>query len=142
MQIFDMLNPLKRSTNPGQAEKYRVEPYAVAADIAGGEVHGGRGGWTWYTGAAAWTWRLGVEEILGMQLRDGKLLINPSIPSQWTGLSAIYRQPKGSIKIIVERRKDGPDGPLELYVDGKVHSGMEVAFPLDGSQKEVQVRNA
>ncbi len=142
MQIFDMLNPLKRSTNPGQAEKYRVEPYAVAADIAGGEVHGGRGGWTWYTGAAAWTWRLGVEEILGMQLRDGKLLINPSIPSQWTGLSAIYRQPKGSIKIIVERRKDGPDGPLELYVDGKVHPGMEVAFPLDGSQKEVQVRNA
>ena len=142
MQIFDMLNPLKRATSPDQAEKYRVEPYAVAADIAGGDVHGGRGGWTWYTGAAAWTWRLGVEEILGMKLRNGKLLINPSIPSQWSGLSAVYRQPNGSIKIIVERRKDGPDVPLELYVDGRAHSGMEVAFPQDGSQKEVQVRIA
>lgn len=140
MQIFNMLNPLKRATNPEQAEKYRVEPYAVAADIAGGETHGGRGGWTWYTGAAAWTWRLGVEEILGMKLRNGKLLIDPSIPSQWNGYCAVYRQPTGSIKITVERRKDGPDVPVKIVVDGVVQTGMEVAFPEDGSQKQALVR--
>ena len=142
MKIFNMLNPIKRATDPGQAEKYRAEPYAVAADIAGGEAHGGRGGWTWYTGAAAWTWRLGVEEILGMKLRNGKLLINPAIPSQWSGYSAVYRRATGSIKIIVERQKEGQDVPLELYVDGMAHPGMEVAFPRDGSQKEVLLRIA
>ncbi len=142
MRIFDMLNPVKRVGNPEEAEKYRVEPYAVAADIAGGKVHGGRGGWTWYTGAAAWTWRLGVEAILGLELRDGKLCINPSIPSEWDGFSAVYRQPKGSVKITVDRRKDLQNGPWELVVDGKKQTGQEITFPVDGSQKEVIVRLA
>ena len=142
MRIFDMLNPVKRVGNPEEAEKYRVEPYAVAADIAGGKVHGGRGGWTWYTGAAAWTWRLGVEAILGLELRDGKLCINPSIPSEWDGFSAVYRQPKGSVKITVDRRKDLQNGPWGLVVDGKEQTGQEITFPVDGSQKEVIVRLA
>jgi cyclic beta-1,2-glucan synthetase len=140
MRIFNMLNPLKRVESAEQAETYRVEPYAVAADIAGGEAHGGRGGWTWYTGAAAWTWRLGVEEILGLKLRNGKLAINPSIPSQWNGYSAIYRQPTGSISIILERRKDGRGGGVEFVVEGVAQTGQEVTFPRDGSQKHVLVR--
>lgn len=142
MQVFNMINPVKRVGNTEEAEKYRVEPYAVAADIAGGKVHGGRGGWTWYTGAAAWTWRLGVEEILGLELRDGKLCIDPSIPSQWDGFSAVYRQPKGSVKITVERRKDLQDMPLELVVDGREQTGREVTLPVDGGQKDVLVRIA
>ena len=142
MQIFNMLNPVKRVGNPEQAEKYRVEPYAVAADIAGGAVHGGRGGWTWYTGAAAWTWRLGIEEILGLELRNGKLLVDPAIPSQWNGFSAVYRQPTGSLKITVERRTDDRDLPVQLVVDGEDHSGLDVKFPLDGGQRNVLVRIA
>jgi cyclic beta-1,2-glucan synthetase len=142
MQIFNMISPVTRVGNPEQAEKYRVEPYAVAADIAGGAVHGGRGGWTWYTGAAAWTWRLGVEEILGLELRDGKLFINPSIPSHWSGFSAVYRQPKGSVKITVERRNDRQDAPLELIIDGEEQAGREVTLPVDGGQKNVLVRIA
>ncbi|AMO73315.1 cellobiose phosphorylase [Sphingorhabdus sp. M41] len=140
MQIFNMLSPLKRAKNPEQAEKYRVEPYAVAADIAGGETHGGRGGWTWYTGAAAWTWRLGVEEILGMKLRNGKLVINPSLPDQWSGYSSVYRQPRGTINLTVERRKDGQDIAMEIVVDGMVQNSLEVSFPRDRRQKEVIVR--
>lgn len=35
---------------------YKVEPYALAADIYAGD-NLGRGGWTWYTGAAGWFWR-------------------------------------------------------------------------------------
>jgi len=142
MEIFNMLNPVKRVGNPEQAEKYRVEPYAVAADIAGGAVHGGRGGWTWYTGAAAWTWRLGVEEILGLKLRDGKLLVDPAIPGQWNGFSAVYRQSAGSLKIRVERRTDDRDLPVQLVVDGEDHSGLEVTFPSDGGQRNVLVKIA
>jgi len=140
MQIFNMLNPVRRVRTPDQAEQYRVEPYAVAADIASGDVHGGCGGWTWYTGAAAWTWRLAVEDIAGLTLRDGKLCINPSIPDQWNGFSAIYRQPTGSVKITVERRKD--DLPTALIVDGEEQTDREVTFPVDGSQKSVLVRIA
>ncbi|WP_373492156.1 GH36-type glycosyl hydrolase domain-containing protein [Parasphingorhabdus sp.] len=142
MQIFDMLNPVKRVGNPEQAEKYRVEPYVVAADIAGGATHGGRGGWTWYTGAAAWTWRLGVEEILGLKLRKGKLIISPSMPSEWNGYSAVYHQPTGALDITVERRKAGSNIPVEILVEGVEQTSLEVEFPKDGSQKKVLVRIA
>ncbi len=35
-------------------EKYRVEPYVLAADVYSHPQHIGRGGWSWYTGAAGW----------------------------------------------------------------------------------------
>ena len=46
---------------PRTAERYRVEPYVLAGDVYRCPPWVGRGGWTWYTGAAAWAWRLGVE---------------------------------------------------------------------------------
>ena len=30
-----------------EAERYRVEPYVVAADVYAHPMHVGRGGWTW-----------------------------------------------------------------------------------------------
>lgn len=140
MEVFNMLNPVRRVTDMEQAEKYRTEPYSVAADIAGGDMHGGRGGWTWYTGAAAWTWRLGIEEILGLKLREKMLQINPSIPTEWDGYSAIYRQPSGSLAVKVERRKSGGAMPIELIVDGVKQASLDVAFPKDGSEKQVLVK--
>jgi len=35
-----------------QIEVYKVEPYVMSADVYGAPPHSGRGGWTWYTGAA------------------------------------------------------------------------------------------
>ncbi|WP_417622501.1 GH36-type glycosyl hydrolase domain-containing protein [Parasphingorhabdus sp.] len=141
MEVFNMLSPIKRVQNREQAERYRVEPYVVAADIAGGRQHGGRGGWTWYTGAAAWTWRLGVEEILGLKLRHGKLVINPCLPGDWDGYSAILRQPGGSIALKVERHAAG-DKVGKLVVDGVAQSLSEVQFPVDGSERNVIIRMA
>ena len=31
------------------------------------EPHTGRGGWTWYTGAAGWFYKVGFEHILGFK---------------------------------------------------------------------------
>ena len=51
--LFDWINPIRHASMRESAEYYRTEPYVVAADIAGVPQHLGRGGWTWYTGAAA-----------------------------------------------------------------------------------------
>ncbi|MDR3085059.1 MAG: hypothetical protein LBU47_01975 [Christensenellaceae bacterium] len=59
-------------------EEYKAEPYVAAADIYSGP-NAGRGGWTWYTGAAAWLWRAAVEGVCG--LRGGELL--PCAPEPW-----------------------------------------------------------
>jgi cellobiose phosphorylase len=40
---------------------YRAEPYVLAADVYANPEHYGRGGWTWYTGAAGWYYRVAAE---------------------------------------------------------------------------------
>src|SRR3546814_3949848 len=64
MSLFDRINPVRHASTRESAEHYRTKPYVVAADIAGVAPHLGRGGWTWYTGAAAWPWRLALAAIL------------------------------------------------------------------------------
>ena len=70
-RIFRLLNPTLRARTAADAARYRVEPYALAGDIYSSAPWVGRGGWTWYTGAAAWMWRLGIEAILGLRKRRG-----------------------------------------------------------------------
>ena len=139
MDIFNMLSPVRRSENREQAEQYLVEPYASAADISGGYPHGGRGGWTWYTGAAAWTWRLAVEEILGLKQTNGKLYVNPALPTEWPGYTAKIRGAGGVISLKVQKTEARTEQP-EILVDGKAYSGMVFDFPRDGSERKVEIR--
>ncbi len=53
VELFHMLNPINHSRTPAAVERYKVEPYVVAADVYTHPAHIGRGGWTWYTGSAA-----------------------------------------------------------------------------------------
>ncbi len=140
MRIFNMLNPIARTMDRPSAEHYRGEPYVVAGDIAAGERHGGRSGWTWYTGSAAWTWRFAVEGILGLNLSDGRLSIDPRIPRGWTGYEARIRRGGGILNIRVEN-PDGVAGRrVELIVDGDSHPETEIQFPEDGVERNVVAR--
>ncbi|WP_250487466.1 GH36-type glycosyl hydrolase domain-containing protein [Caballeronia sp. GaOx3] len=86
--LFSLLNPVNHSRTPTETERYKVEPYVVAADVYSVAPHVGRGGWTWYTGSAGWMYRAGVEGILGIR-RDGDfLVVNPCIPDSWPGFEA------------------------------------------------------
>ncbi len=51
----------------GDAEKYKLEPYVLPADI----YADGRGGWSWYTGSAAWFYKIMTEVIMGIRFTDG-----------------------------------------------------------------------
>jgi len=52
-----MLNPINHSSTRAAIQRYKVEPYAVSADVYSQAPHVGRGGWTWYTGSAGWMYR-------------------------------------------------------------------------------------
>ncbi len=62
-RILTMLNPIYHTTTPLQVARYQVEPYVVAADVYAdpdGRIEG-KGGWTWYTGAAGWLQQVAQE---------------------------------------------------------------------------------
>ncbi|KAA5604003.1 glycosyl transferase [Roseospira marina] len=87
-ELFAMLNPITHARRHDDVQRYKVEPYVVAADVYSQPPHVGRGGWTWYTGSAAWMYRAGVEGILGLRREGRDLVVDPRIPDTWPGFEA------------------------------------------------------
>src|SRR5678815_4329678 len=65
MELFHMLNPINHMRTTEDTERYRAEPYVVAADVYAHPMHVGRGGWTWYTGSAGWMYQAAIQSLLG-----------------------------------------------------------------------------
>ncbi|HBL85441.1 MAG: hypothetical protein A2Y17_04545 [Clostridiales bacterium GWF2_38_85] len=61
VELFNALNPAIRCRDEKLAKAYKIEPYVLAGDIYANPQHMGRGGWSWYTGAAAWYYRALLE---------------------------------------------------------------------------------
>lgn len=131
-EIFDRLNPAKHTGAPDELALYGTEPYAMAADISGGTEHLGRGGWTWYTGAAGWSYRLATEHILGIRLEAGKIRLAPCLPPDWDGYTATLRG-RGTIALQVHRT-----GSKGFSVNDVPCQPKALDFP--GIGREVRVR--
>ena len=135
--VFSMINPLLRSNDAAKAALYRIEPYAVAGDIAAAPPHAGRGGWSWYTGAAAWSWRLAVEGILGLKQEDGIWHVAPSLPRDWPGFEATLQCGGQAIELKVDRDPADADHYI-LTVDGKQQTDSALRCPASTALNEVQ----
>jgi cyclic beta-1,2-glucan synthetase len=136
-RMFKLLNPINHALTPEESRRYKVEPYVVAADVYGVAPHNGRGGWTWYTGAAGWMHRAGVEGILGIRREGEWLIVDPCISSQWPGFEATINlgetryairvenpaQANNGIKtaLLDEQALDCADGYVRLALDGERH---------------------
>jgi cyclic beta-1,2-glucan synthetase len=118
LEVFSMLNPIRRSSTRAEVQRYKVEPYVVAADVYSAPPHEGRGGWTWYTGSAGWLYRAGLEWILGLRLRGDQLQLAPCIPQEWPGFTVHY-QHRGTPYVIRCARKPAASARVQLTVDGQ-----------------------
>lgn len=138
--IFDIINPIRRATDPEGAALYAREPYAVPGDVTGPGGVVGQGGWSWYTGAAGWTWQLAVTAILGISLKAGTVTIAPCLPKDWGWAEVTIAGDDGRLEI----RIDDPDhlgsGELSVCVDGKPRKRHVVRLPGAGRTRSVHVR--
>ncbi|MCI0412147.1 DUF3131 domain-containing protein [bacterium] len=117
-ELFQTVNPIKRTDNFDKAWQYRLEPYAVAADIYSHPNHIGRGGWSWYTGSAAWLYRACLEYILGFRLQGESFSVQPALPSDWPGYRMRFRNGDRVYEIAVERKGT----KLSVKIDGEESS--------------------
>jgi cyclic beta-1,2-glucan synthetase len=135
--LFSLLNPINHASTRADVQRYKVEPYVVAADVYSVAPHVGRGGWTWYTGSAAWLYRAGIEAILGFRLQGAFLCLAPCIPKAWPGFEIAFKYRSARYEIAIENPagvgsgvsyaelddKALPDGPtrVPLVDDGETH---------------------
>ncbi len=138
-RIFDIINPIRRSATPEQAEAYMREPYVLTGDVAGPGKNLGKGGWSWYSGAAGWTWQLGVEGILGVKLDCGKIVLNPCLPSHWDDAELELKGSFGTMSVRIENPDHVCQGIAEIIVNGRRHANRPITLPKGGKNKEVVV---
>jgi cyclic beta-1,2-glucan glucanotransferase len=149
MELFHMLNPINHMRTPEGVERYRVEPYAVAADVYAHPMHVGRGGWTWYTGSAGWMYQAAIEGLLGLRRAASTFAMNPCIPSTWPKYSLEWRigrtryritviNPQRLCRGVTSAELDGTPvdpGAIPLLDDDLTH---EVTVVLGSGEKEVR----
>ena len=138
--LFQLLNPIAHSDTPKKVERYRVEPYVVAADVYSVPPHTGRGGWTWYTGSASWMYRLGTEAILGLRRVGQTLRISPCIPKHWSGYDIVYRDGDTSYEIHVNNPGGVNRGVRQVMLDGEILPDGAIPLLDDGRKHEVEIQ--
>ncbi|KAF0225225.1 MAG: cyclic beta-1 2-glucan [Rhodospirillaceae bacterium] len=133
-RLFALLNPINHARDAAAVARYKVEPYVLAADVYSVPPHVGRGGWTWYTGAAGWMYRGAVEDILGISRQGAVLVVAPRLPAGWPGYQVTVDMATGYCRIVVTALTDGeagaildgkavpcPDGRVQVALDGGRH---------------------
>jgi cyclic beta-1,2-glucan synthetase len=136
-ELLSLLNPVNHASTRAGVYRYKVEPYAAAADVYAVPPHVGRGGWTWYTGSAGWLYRVGLEWLLGFRIQGDRLRLSPSLPRDWRRYELRYRRggatwdfsildPEGGGRAIASLEIDGvrrppPYDAIPVPDDGKAH---------------------
>ena len=100
---FTWLSPAHRAADASQGPVYGLEPYAVAGDVYSQPPWVGRGGWSWYTGAAAWMHRAAVEAVFGLRLRAGELSLRPCLPTHWPRAELTLRHDDRTMRFVLLR---------------------------------------
>ena len=138
-ELYAMLNPVNHGSEPQGIARYQVEPYVMCADIYAVAPHTGRGGWTWYTGAAGWMYRLTVETLLGLQLEVDQLRITPCIPAHWPGYKVHYRYRETLYHITLRRVGERLARGGHITLDGVVIEGAVIPLVDDRRDHQVEV---
>ncbi len=138
-QLYNMINPINHARTSIEAARYKVEPYVMAADVYAVHPNIGRGGWTWYTGAAGWMYRVGLEHILGFKKRGEHLMIDPCIPKAWAEYTITYRNGGTPHQIIVKNPNNISKGIKKIVMDGKQIKGNSICLSTDGKKHQIEV---
>ncbi|HEX6212456.1 MAG TPA: carbohydrate-binding protein, partial [Methylomirabilota bacterium] len=139
MELFHMINPLNHTRTPGDVERYRTEPYAVAADVYAHPMHVGRGGWTWYTGSAGWMYQAAVEGLLGVRRQGSTFSVAPSIPAIWPRYSLEWRVGRTRYHITVTNPEHQSLGVQSAELDGTPVDPDAIPILDDGATHDVAV---
>jgi cyclic beta-1,2-glucan synthetase len=142
MELFHMLNPINHTRSIDEVERYRGEPYVVAADVYAHPMHVGRGGWTWYTGSAGWMYQAAVGALLGLRVHAATFTIDPCIPTQWPGYSLVWMRGRTRYEVTVTNPHKTSRGVASAELDGRPVDPAAIPIHDDGGTHRVTIELA
>lgn len=138
-QLLSLLNPINHARTTIEAMRYKVEPYVLAADVYAVTPNTGRGGWTWYTGAAGWFYRVVIEHILGISKQGNCLSFNPCIPKNWEEYMVDYRFGTSLYQIEIRNPEGVNCGVKAIWLDESMVEGNSIELQDDGKEHRLVV---
>jgi cyclic beta-1,2-glucan synthetase len=138
MELFHMINPLNHTRTAEGVERYRAEPYALAADVYSHPMHVGRGGWTWYTGSAGWMYQAAIRGLLGLRRNGTTISVNPCIPTVWSHYALDLKIGLTRYRFIVSNPEHRSQGIAAAELDGVAVDPL--AIPLHDDDRDHEVR--
>jgi cyclic beta-1,2-glucan synthetase len=139
MELFHLINPINHARTPEDTERYRAEPYAVAADVYAHPMHVGRGGWTWYTGSAGWLYRAAVQALLGLQRAGTTISVKPCIPAVWPKFTMDWKIDGTHYHFTVLNPQPGSGGISSVKLDGLTVDARAIPLKNDRQKHEVTI---
>ena len=134
-----MINPIEHSRTKEAANKYKVEPYVISADVYTQKNLAGRGGWTWYTGSSSWMYEAGIKYLLGLHIENGYLSIQPCIPSDWKEYSIKYKHGNSVYNIHVSN-PNGKNNTVESFkVTGQEIQDKKIELDSKGGVYNIEI---
>lgn len=127
-EMLRAINPANRCADKNSFIKYGREPYALCGDVCTANGLYGRGGWSWYTGAAGWYFTVVLEYLLGYSEHDGGFSLCPSFCSEFCRFTLIVNRHGTRYAVTAENTEkqtllDGaPTDKTFFSFDGKDHT--------------------
>lgn len=121
-ELLFAINPILR-----ESPRYKIEPYVLAGDVYSNPACAGRGGWSWYTGAAGWYRTVFIEELCGYRQRGEEFSIRPRLNSLFPSFEMDVR--RGETHYVVRASMaesdfavlDGKASENRFFFDGREH---------------------
>ncbi len=136
-QYYDQMNPAAKNDC---IDEYECEPYVYAQNIlADTHPQFGAARNSWLSGTASWAYQAATQFILGIKPTYSGLRIDPCVPTEWDGFTAIRRFRNAVYKITVTNPDHISGGVKSIILDGKTLEGTILPILDDGKSHRVEV---
>lgn len=135
-RLLKMINPALKSDK--SLARYGAEPYVLAGDVGSVGRNAGRGGWSWYTGAAGWYRTAVITHLCGYREIGGGFCISPAVSEELMKFSLEIRYGNSKYLVYVSEGKNN-----EVLLDGEIISSDEAVdntvFYPDGKNHDIKI---
>lgn len=139
-KILNMINPIQSTQDLKSLSHYEREPYVLSADVSYGFPNTGKGGWSWYTGAAGWMYRTILQSFLGIKKKGNILSFEPCIPANYRRYQVEFQYGLSVYEISILNDYCNGCEVSSLSIDGKHTDSNTIELISDGLVHHVEIR--